>query len=105
MQTYSVRFDHNSRIGLRSALEKGNIMSALVIDKGWLSAAAGTFLLLNSVTGLRVRSCQPATGGFNAEALIAGNWITIANFVEEKSATERVSAVLKEMKHMFRYGA
>ena len=79
-------------------------MSALVIDKGWLSAAPGAFLLLNSVTGLRVRPCQPATGGFNAEALIAGNWITIATFDDEKSATERVAAVLTEMKHMFRYG-
>ena len=79
-------------------------MTALVIDKGWISCAAGAFVLLTSITGLRVRSCRPAAG-FDAEALVEGNWITIANFEEEKSAMERVGAVLKELKHLFRYGS
>ena len=79
-------------------------MTALVIDKGWLTCAEGAFVQMNCITGLRVRPSQPATAGFDAEALVEGNWIPIANFNEEKSATERVDAVLKELKHLFRYG-
>jgi hypothetical protein len=79
-------------------------MTALVIDKGWLSGDAGGFVQMNSITSLRVCSCQPASGGFNVDALVQGNWVTIANFDQEKSATERVGAVLKELKHLFRYG-
>jgi hypothetical protein len=79
-------------------------MTALAIDKGWLNCAAGAFVQMNSITGLRVRSSRPAAAGFDAEALVEGNWITIANFNEEKSATDRVGAVLQELKHLFRYG-
>lgn len=80
-------------------------MTALAIDKGWLTCAAGAFIQLNSITGLRVRSCRPAATGFDAEALVQGNWVSIASFDEENSATDRVGAVLKELKHLFRYGS
>jgi hypothetical protein len=79
-------------------------MTALVVDKGWLSGAAGAFVQVNSITGLRVCSCQPVAGGFNVDALVGGNWVTIANFAEEKSAADRVGAVLKELKNLHRYG-
>ncbi len=79
-------------------------MTAMVIDKGWLSCGAGAFVQMNSITGLRVRPSQPGSAGFNAEALVEGNWVPIANFGDEKLATERVDSVLKELKHLFRYG-
>lgn len=79
-------------------------MNALVVDKGWLSGAAGAFVQVNSITGLRVSPCQPLTAGFNVDALVEGNWVTIANFNEQKLAMERVSGVLNELKTLYRYG-
>jgi hypothetical protein len=79
-------------------------MSALVVDKGWLSGAAGAFVQVNSITGLRVCACQPLTAGFNVDALVEGNWVTIANFDQQKSAIDRAGAVLKELKGLYRYG-
>lgn len=78
--------------------------AALVVDKGWLNGAAGAFVQVNSITGLRIWPCQPMAAGFNVDALVEGNWVTIANFADEKSATDRVGAVLKELKNLFRYG-
>ena len=79
-------------------------MDALVVDKGWLSGAAGAFVQVNSITGLRVAACQPLTAGFNVDALVEGNWVTIANFDEQKLAMDRVSSVLSELKTLYRYG-
>lgn len=79
-------------------------MSALVIDKGWLSGAAGAYVQVNSITGLRVCPCQPITAGFNVDALVEGTWVTIANFDGQQSAMDRVGAVLSELKHLYRYG-
>jgi hypothetical protein len=79
-------------------------MSALVVDKGWLSGAAGAFVQVNSITGLRVSACQPLTAGFNVDALVEGNWVTIANCDGQKSAIDRSAKVLEELKHLYRYG-
>ena len=79
-------------------------MGALVVDKGWLTGTAGAYVQLNSITGLRVCSCQKATDGYDVDALVQGNWVTIATFPDEKLATERIGAVLKELKNLFRYG-
>ena len=79
-------------------------MTPLVIEKGWLSGAAGAFVQVNSITGLRVCASQPLTAGFNVEALVEGTWVTIANFNEQKLAMDRVAAVLGELKHLYRYG-
>lgn len=78
--------------------------AALVVDKGWLSGAAGAFVQVNSITGLRVCACQPLTAGFNVDALVEGNWVTIANFVKQESAMDRVGTVLDELKNLYRYG-
>jgi len=80
-------------------------MNALVVDKGWLSGAAGAFVQVNSITGLRVCACQPLTAGFNVDVLVEGNWVTIANFDEQKSAMDRVASVLDELKNLYRYGS
>ena len=47
---------------------------------------------------------QPLTAGFNVDALVEGNWVTIANFDAQKSATDRVSSVLSDLKTLYRYG-
>ena len=79
-------------------------MSALTIDKGWLNGTVGSFVQLNSITGLRVGPSARATAGFDVDALVQGNWVTIANFPDEKTAASRAEAVLKELKNLFRYG-
>jgi hypothetical protein len=79
-------------------------MSAVRIDKGWLSGAAGSFVQLNSVTALRVERSRMPEEGYDVDALVEGQWITIAIFREEGAAHERVDAILKELKHLFRYG-
>lgn len=82
-------------------------MSTVTIDKGWLTGAAGAYVLLNSITALRIVPRTAAAGtaaGFNVDALVQGNWVTIATFDDEKSALERLGSVLKEMKNLFRYG-
>lgn len=38
------------------------------------------------------------------DALVEGNWVTIANFNEQKLAMDRVSGVLNELKTLYRYG-
>ncbi|MGZ9057824.1 MAG: hypothetical protein ACXW13_00680 [Burkholderiaceae bacterium] len=79
-------------------------MNALIVDKGWLSGAAGAFVQINSITGLRVSACQPLTAGFNVDALVEGNWVTIANFDAQELAMDRVTSVLSELKTLYRYG-
>ncbi len=79
-------------------------MSALIIDKGWLNGTTGSFVQLNSITGLRVGPASGAGAGFDVDALVQGNWVTIANFADEKTAGVRADAVLKELKNLFRYG-
>ena len=79
-------------------------MSALVVDKGWLSGAAGAFVQVNSITGLRVCPAQPLSAGFNVDALVEGNWVTVANFDAQNSAMDRVTGVLNELKGLYRYG-
>ena len=79
-------------------------MAAMSIDKGWLSGAAGSFVRLNSITALRIGPAQQQRAGFDVDALVQGQWIGLANFAEERAATERVEAVLTELKHLFRYG-
>jgi hypothetical protein len=78
-------------------------MSELIVDKGWLTGAGRSFIQLNSITGLRVNP-STATAGFDVDALVQGNWVTVANFADEKMALDRVTAVLKELKNLFRYG-
>ena len=80
-------------------------MTALVCDKGWLNGTTGSFIQLNSITGLRVAPSTPAAAGFNVDALVQGNWVTVATFPDEKTALERVTAVLRELKNLFRYGS
>jgi hypothetical protein len=83
------------------------VMNELTIDKGWLSGAAGAYVLLNSITALRIAARAPGgavAAGFNVDALVQGNWVTIAEFDDEKSALARLAGVLKEMKNLFRYG-
>lgn len=79
-------------------------MSALIIDKGWLNGTVGSYVQLNSITGLRVCPSSRAGGGFDVDALVQGNWVTIANFADEKTAAGRADSVLKELKNLFRYG-
>jgi len=79
-------------------------MSELIVDKGWLNGTVGSFVQLNSITSLRVAPSQRAGAGFDVDALVQGSWVTIANFPEEKTALERTTAVLKELKSLFRYG-
>jgi hypothetical protein len=80
-------------------------MSELIVDKGWLSGTAGSFIQLNSITGLRVAPAGSASSGFDVDALVQGNWVTVANFPDAKTATERATAVLRELKNLFRYGS
>ena len=87
------------------ASTKERLMSALIVDKGWLSGTAGSFIQLNAITGLRVAPSGSASAGFDVDALVQGNWVTVASFPEEKTATERAVAVLKELKNLFRYGS
>lgn len=77
-------------------------MTTLTVDKGWLSGTAGSYVLLNAITGLRVAPSR--TSGFDVDALVQGNWVTVGSFPEEKSAVERAAALLKELKNLFRYG-
>jgi len=82
-------------------------MSTMTIDKGWLTGTAGAYVLLNSITALRIvprAAAATVAAGFNVDALVQGNWVTIATFDEEKPALERLAHVLKEMKNLFRYG-
>ena len=82
-------------------------MATLVLDKGWLSGSAGAFVQLNSIVGLRKAARTAAPGqvaGFNVDALVQGNWVTIATFDQEDEATKRLADVLKELKNLFRYG-
>ena len=79
-------------------------MSTVTIDKGWLEATAGSFVQLNLVAALRVERSRVQTESFDVDALVQGQWITIAMFPEKGAAQERLSAVLKELKHLFRYG-
>lgn len=82
-------------------------MAALELDKGWLAGAAGAYVLLNSITALRVAP-TPAAGAetsFDVDALVQGNWVTIATFGSREEASRRLDAVLKEMKHLFRYNS
>ena len=82
-------------------------MSAMTIDKGWLSGTAGAYILLNAITALRIVPRAPTgavAAGFNIDALVQGNWVTVATFDDEKPALERLANVLKEMKNLFRYG-
>jgi hypothetical protein len=91
--------------GVPCDLNQGSRMSALIVDKGWLSGTSGSFVQLNSITGLRVAPSGSAGAGFDVDALVQGNWVTIASFPDEKTATERCTAVLKELKNLFRYGS
>jgi hypothetical protein len=79
----------------------------MTIDKGWLSGTAGAYVLLNAITGLRILARSPSgadAAGFDVDALVQGNWVTIATFDAEKPALDRLADVLKEMKNLFRYG-
>ena len=78
-------------------------MSTLSIDKGWLSGPAGSFVLLNSIRALRVSKSERAAEGFDVDALVEGQWISIATFADERSANERIGSLLKELKHLFKY--
>jgi hypothetical protein len=78
-------------------------MSTILLDKGWLSCA-NAFIQLNAITGLRVCPSQAATNDFSVDALVQGNWMSIGTFPEQKLATERAVAILKELKNLFRYG-
>lgn len=82
-------------------------MAALTIDKGWLSGTAGAYVQLNSIVGLRIFG-RPAEGGsiagYNVDALVEGNWVTVGTFDDETSALDRLAGVLKELKNLFRYG-
>lgn len=80
-------------------------MAAFELDKGWLAGAAGAYVLLNSITALRVANAPAPATGFNVDALVQGNWVTIATFDTREEATSRLTAVLKEMKHLFRYNS
>lgn len=77
-------------------------MTTLIVDKGWLNGISGSFVLLNAITGLRVAPAR--TSGFDVDALVQGNWVTVGTFPEETTAVERASALLKELKNLFRYG-
>ena len=79
-------------------------MGTVTIDKGWLSAEAGSFVQLNCVTALRVERSGAQGQSFDVDALVEGQWVTIAVFQEEGAAHERLGAILKELKHLFRYG-
>lgn len=77
-------------------------MTTLIVDKGWLNGIGGSFVLLNAITGLRV---APSAGPrFDVDALVQGNWVTVGSFPDEKAAIERATALLKELKNLFRYG-
>jgi hypothetical protein len=80
-------------------------MSTLSIDKGWLSGPAGSYVLLNSIRALRVARSQIAADGFDVDALVEGQWISIAAFPDERSAHDRIASLLKELKHLFKYGS
>jgi hypothetical protein len=79
-------------------------MSTLSIDKGWLSGPSGSYVLLNSIRALRVARSQLAEG-FDVDALVEGQWISIAAFPDERSAHDRIASLLKELKHLFKYGS
>jgi hypothetical protein len=80
-------------------------MAAFELDKGWLAGAAGAYVLLNSITALRVAASTAPNVGFDVDALVQGNWVTIATFDTREDATTRLKEVLKEMKHLFRYNS
>lgn len=77
-------------------------MTTLIVDKGWLNGISGSFVLLNAITGLRVAPSRAS--GFDVDALVQGNWVTVGTFPEEQTAVERATALLKELKNLFRYG-
>lgn len=81
-----------------------NVISGMVLDKGWLSGAAGAFIQLNAITGLRVAPGGSTSAGFDVDALVQGQWVTIGSFPEEALATQRATDVLRELKNLFRYG-
>ena len=41
-------------MGVPCGVNQGSRMSELIVDKGWLSGTAGSFIQLNSITGLRI---------------------------------------------------
>lgn len=79
--------------------------AAMKLDKGWLTGSAGAFVQLASIRAVRVfaRAAAPEDAGFNVDALVQGNWVTIAKMDDERSATNRVDEVLRELKNLFRY--
>jgi hypothetical protein len=80
--------------------------AAMKLDKGWLTGSAGAFVQLASIRAVRVfaRAMGPEGAGFNVDALVQGNWVTIAKMDDERSATDRLDEVLRELKNLFRYG-
>jgi hypothetical protein len=79
-------------------------IDGLVLDKGWLSGAAGAYVQLNAITGLRFAPGGSASAGFDVDALVQGQWVTIGTFPDEKLAAQRAADVLRELKNLFRYG-
>lgn len=83
------------------------MVAAIKLDKGWLAGSAGAFVQLASIRAVRVfaRAVEPTLGaGFNVDALVQGNWVTLATMDDERSATDRLNEVLLELKNLFRYG-
>jgi hypothetical protein len=83
------------------------MIAAMSLDKGWLTGSAGAFVQLASIRAVRVaaRAAQPShDAGFNVDALVQGNWVTLATMDDERSATVRLDEVLRELKNLFRYG-
>jgi hypothetical protein len=81
--------------------------AAIKLDKGWLAGSAGAFVQLASIRAVRVfaRAVEPTlSAGFNVDALVQGNWVTLATMDDERSATDRLNEVLLELKNLFRYG-
>lgn len=82
-------------------------MVAMSLDKGWLAGSAGAFVQLASIRALRVaaRAVQATQcAGFSVDALVQGNWVTVAAMDDERSATARLDEILRELKNLFRYG-
>jgi hypothetical protein len=83
------------------------MMAAMVLDKGWLTGSAGAFVQLASIRAVRVfarAGGATQNAGFNVDALVQGNWVTLATMDDERSATARLDEVLRELKNLFRYG-
>jgi hypothetical protein len=81
--------------------------AAMKLDKGWLTGSAGAFVQLASIRAVRVfaRAVEtPPGSGFNVDALVQGNWVTLATMDDERSAIDRLDEVLRELKNLFRYG-